>query len=170
MKNIRDNLVQSVVHKPVAPRVDQTIHYRSPECRDPQMQMPESASCSFNNFSVQPMNNGRQTNGDTLRDKAYSLQPPQPAPSNQFSYVRGDQHVRPRRDVPPPSHSNRFHHVQNVGRENCYNNHERMKPPLYELHERWRFAEPFSGKVLKRSYQKKQSSVRMSFFAWVSFS
>ncbi|XP_035551522.1 protein HUA2-LIKE 3 isoform X3 [Juglans regia] len=143
--NIRDNLVQSVVQKPVAPRVDQTVHYCSPECRDPQMQMPESASCSFSNFSVQPVNNGHQTNGDTLRDKAYSLQPPQPAPSNQFSYSRGDQRVRPRRDVPPPSYSNRFHHVQNVGRENSYNNHERMKPPPYELHERWRFAAPFSG-------------------------
>ncbi|KAG6703674.1 hypothetical protein I3842_07G097000 [Carya illinoinensis] len=143
--NIRDNLVQSVVQKHVAPRVDQTVYYRSPEYRDPQMQMPESASCSFSNFSVQPVNNGRQTNGDTLRDKAYSLQPPQPALSNQFSYSRGDQRVRPRRDVPPSSYSNRFHHVQNVGRENSYNNHERMKPPPYELHEHWRFAAPFSG-------------------------
>jgi hypothetical protein len=153
MQNIRDNLVQSVVHQPIAPRVEQTMHYRSPECRDPQMQIPEHASCSFSNYSVQPVNNGQHTNGATLHDKAYNLRPPHPAPSSQFSYFHGDQHVRPQRDAPPPSYSNRFHFVQNVERENSGNNHERIKPPPYERHEHWRFpAPPFSGKVLKCSY------------------
>lgn len=144
--NMRDNLVQSVAQQPIAPRVDQTMHYRSPECRDPQMQMPESASCSFSNYSVQPVNNGRHTNGATLHDTAYTLRPPHPAPSNQFSYFHGDQHVRPRRDAPPPSYSNRYHFVQNVERENSCNSHERIKPPPYEHQEHWRFpAPPFSG-------------------------
>lgn len=157
MQNMRDNLVQSVVQQSIAPRVDQTMHYRSPECRDPQMQMPEAASCSFSNYSVQPVNNGRHTNGAaTLHDKAYPLPPPHPAPSNQFSYFHGDQHVRPRRDAPPPTYSNRFHFVQNVERENSCNNHERIKPPLYDCHEHWRFpAPPFSGKVLKCSFWEK---------------
>ncbi|KAG7967449.1 hypothetical protein I3843_08G099900 [Carya illinoinensis] len=143
--NMRDNLVQSGSLQPVPPRVDQTIRYHSPDFRDPQMQMPESTSCSFSSSSIQPVNNGRQTNGDTLCDKGYTLHPPHPAPSNQFSYFQGDQRVRPRRDALPPSYSNRFH-VQNFDRENSYNNHERTKPPPYELHEHWRFpAPPFSG-------------------------
>lgn len=142
--NMRDNI--SVAQEPVAQRIDQSIRYRSPECRDPSMQMAESASCSFSNFSAQPVNNGRQTDGATLHNKNYSLRPPHPAPSNQFSYFQGDQRVRPHRDAPSPSFSNRFHYAQNADRENSYNNHERMKPPPYELHEHWRFpAPPFSG-------------------------
>lgn len=150
MQNMQDNIVQSVAQEPVVQRVDQTIRYRSPEWRDPSTQMAESASCSFSNFCGQAVNNGRQTNGATLHNKNYGLRPPHPAPSNQFSYFHGDQRVRPRRDAPPPSYSNRFHFGQNVDRENSYNNHERMKPPPYEHHDQWRFpAPPFSGKFYK---------------------
>lgn len=159
--NMRDNLVQSGVHQPISSRIDQTMRYHSPEFRDPQMQIPESASCSFSGYSVEPMNSGRHSNGSNLHDKGYSLRPPHPAPSNQFSYFHGER-VRPRRDAPPPSYSNRFHFVPDVERENSYNNHERIKPPPYERHEHWRFPAPhFSGP--RYPYKGKTSYARVPY-------
>lgn len=128
-------MVQSVSQQPNAPRINPTIsdalHYHASECRDPQRQMPESFP------------------GPNYHNKGYSLRPPHPPASNQFSYVRGEQHFKPRREAaPPPSYSNRYPFVQNWDRENFYNNHERIKQAPHEPHDSWRFPpHSFSGKL-----------------------
>ncbi|PON52850.1 RNA polymerase II-binding domain containing protein [Trema orientale] len=131
--NMQDPKVQSVGQQSNAPRINQTIsdavHYHASECRDPQRQMPESF------------------HGPNYHNKGYPLRPPHPPPSNQFSYVRGEHHFKPRReDAPRPSYSNGHHFVQNWDRENFYNNHERIKQAPHEFHDSWRFPpHSFSG-------------------------
>ena len=129
-----------------APRCSQPIsdavQYQVSEYRE--TQMPES-TCSFNSYPVPPPDNFRHS--DTMHNKGYSIRPPHHLPSNQFSFVHGEQHAKHRRDFPPPSsYSNRQHFVQNMERENFYNNHERIKPPPYDYRERWDASAPYSGK------------------------
>lgn len=149
LQNVHDSRVPPPPQQLNGPRINQAIpdavHYHGAESRDLHRQMPDSTSCSYSSF---PSNSGRnipQTDGPTFHGKGYPLRPPHAPPSNQFSYVKGDHHVKPRREVPPPYH-NRFDFMQNGDREHYYNNHERMKPAPYEPRENWRFpAHSYSG-------------------------
>lgn len=132
-----------------APRSSQPIsdaaHYQVPEYREMHMHMPESTS-SFNSFPVRPPDNFRHSDGVTLHDKGYSIRPPRHVPSDQFSFVHGQQHMKHRREAPPPPpYSNRQHFVLNMERENFYNNHERLNPPPYDYLERWDVPAPYPG-------------------------
>ncbi|XP_050366914.1 protein HUA2-LIKE 2 isoform X1 [Argentina anserina] len=140
--NVHDCRVPPPCQQLNKPRINQAIpdavHYHHTESRDLHGQMPDSTSCSYSSY---PSNSGRNmphTDGATFYNKGYPLWPPHAAPSNQFSYVKGDHHVKPRREVPPPYH-NRFDYMQNGDREHYNNNHERTKPAPYEPHESWRF-------------------------------
>ncbi|KAL5561638.1 hypothetical protein UlMin_031385 [Ulmus minor] len=138
-----NNMVHSVGQQSNGPRVNRTIpeamHYHVSECRDPHREMPEP-SCSFNSFPAQPIRNILPTDGATFHNKGYPLRPPHPPSSDQFSYVREEQHFKPRREpVPPPSYSNRYHFSPNWDRENYYNNHERIKRTPHEFNDNWRF-------------------------------
>ncbi|GAU47164.1 hypothetical protein TSUD_28870 [Trifolium subterraneum] len=118
--------------------------YHVPEYRE--MHVPES-TCSFNSFPVPPPINYRHSDGVSMHDRRHSIRPPRHVPSNQFSFVHGEQHVRHRREVPPPPpYSNRQHFVENMEREHFYhNNHERFKPPPYDYRERWDAPPPYPG-------------------------
>lgn len=145
---MQDNMVQSVAQQSNAPRSNRTIsdaaQYHASESRDTQTQMPESTSSSFSSFSVQSARNVPQSDGVTFHNTGYPLRPPHPPPSDQFSYVQGDQHFKSRREAaPPPSYSSRFHYGHNGDRENYYDNHERMKPAPYEHRESWRKPAPY---------------------------
>ena len=151
LQTVKDNTLHSMAEPLAAARNSQptsdTVHYRVPDRRDMHMQIPES-SCSFNTFPVQPSHNFRNSDGVTLHNKGYTLRPPQPVPSNQFSFVHGER-VKPEREaLPPPLCSNRHHFVQDMKRENFYNNHERSKPPPYDYRERWNPPTPYSGKIV----------------------
>ncbi|XP_027353414.1 protein HUA2-LIKE 2-like [Abrus precatorius] len=127
--------------EPISDAVQYTVH----ECRDRQMQMPES-TCSFNTYPGQPPDNSRNTDGVTMHNKGYSLRPPHYVPSHQFSFVHGERRMMSEREVPPPpSFSNRHHFAQNMTRENVYDNHERLNPPSYDYQERWGVPAPYSG-------------------------
>ncbi|XP_028762210.1 protein HUA2-LIKE 2 isoform X2 [Neltuma alba] len=144
---VKDNPLPSVTEALAAPRDNQPLHevvpYRVPECRDMPMQLPESTS-SFSSHPPPP-DNFRYFDGASVHAKGYPLRPPHQVPSNQFSFVHGDQHVKPRREAPPPSYSNRHHSMHNTERENFRNNHDRLKPPPYDFRERWRVPAPYSG-------------------------
>lgn len=149
LQSVQDNSLPSMTQPLAAPRNSQPlcegVHYRVPECRDMPMQTPESTSSS-SSFPVPPPSNFRYFDGVTMHNKGYPLRPPHQVPSNQFSFVRGDQHAKPWREVPTPSFSNRHHSVQNMERENFRNNHDRLKPPPYDFRDRWRGPVPYSGK------------------------
>lgn len=134
---------------------DNTLHSTQPLaaprnieiCRDMLMQIPKS-TCSFNTFPVQPADNSRSSDG-VMHNKGYSLRPPHHMPSNQFSFVRGEHHVKSQREVPPPpSYSNAGHFTKNMKRENNCNNHERLKPPPCDYQESWNFPAPYSGNIV----------------------
>ncbi|XAR61231.1 hypothetical protein NMG60_11034876 [Bertholletia excelsa] len=156
-QNMKENLYQNVVQQPIVPRtnsgISDAVCYQAPESRDVQMQtrlIESASSCSFGSLPVsqpsiqlinnsQPVNNHQQNDGTTFHSKAYHLRPPQPAPSNQFSYVNADNRVKLLRDVPPPTYPNRVHFVES--RE-----HDRIKLAPREFRETWRFAGPsYSG-------------------------
>ncbi|KAM1169409.1 hypothetical protein ACFX13_031904 [Malus domestica] len=144
--NVHGNRVQPPPQQLNSPRVNHTIpdavHYRAPECRDHQRQMPDSTSCSYGSFPTYLERNVPHSDGATFHNEGYSLRPPHAPPSNQFSYVQGDQQGNPQHEAPPPYH-NRFDYGD---RESYYNNHERMKPGPYEPHDSWRFpSHYFSG-------------------------
>lgn len=125
------------------------VHYHGSEYRE--VHMPES-TCSFNSFPVPPVNY-QHSDGVAMNNRGYSIRPPCHVPSNQFSFVHGEHHVRHQREVPPPPpppppYSNRQHFAENLEREHFYNNnHERLKPPPYDYRERWDVPPPYSGKI-----------------------
>ncbi|KAL2323576.1 hypothetical protein Fmac_027955 [Flemingia macrophylla] len=148
-QTLKDNPFHSVAQPITAPRDNQPIsdavHRQVPEYIEMQMHLPES-TCSVNSFPVPPSDNFQHNDGVTMHNKGYSIRPPQHVPSNQFSFVNGEQHVKHRREVlPPPSYSSRRHFVQNMERENFYNNHERLGPPPYDYQERWNVPVPYPG-------------------------
>lgn len=128
-------------------RSTDAVQFQISECRDVQMQIPES-TCSFNTFPVRPPENCRSADGFTMHNKGI-LRPPQRVPSDQFSFVHAEHRPKSQREVPPPhSYSNRHHFVQSMRRENFYNNHERLEPSPYEYRERWNSRTPYSGKIM----------------------
>lgn len=116
-------------------------------------QAPNSANSSFSspavtNPVVRAVNNMPPADG--AFNKRFRLRPPHPAPSNQFSYVQSDQRVQSHRDIPPPSHPNRFH-VPNSENGNFYREHDRMKLAPVDIGERWR-TPPFHGKDIPQMF------------------
>ncbi|RYR51533.1 hypothetical protein Ahy_A06g026549 isoform A [Arachis hypogaea] len=148
---VRDNMHHSMAEPMTAPRSSQPINdavcYQDPEQRGMHMTVPEP-SCSFKTSMAQPQHSFRYSDGATLQHNGYPLRPPQPVPSDQFSFVHGEQ-LKPPRDGPPPPpppfHSHRHHFVQNMQRENFSSNHDRSKPPPYDYQERWNPPMPYSG-------------------------
>ncbi|KAI5426742.1 hypothetical protein KIW84_032242 [Lathyrus oleraceus] len=134
----------SVAHHLDSPRNSRPMdaaQFQIPECRDVEMQIPESP-CSFNTHPpVRPPENSRSADGFTMHNEGYILRPPHRVPSDQFSFIHAENRPKPQREVPPPpSYSNRQHFVQNTRRENFYNTHERdgMRCNTRALHEqRW---------------------------------
>ncbi|PKI70596.1 hypothetical protein CRG98_009101 [Punica granatum] len=150
VQNVQGNM--GPPHPPVPPRADQRnfsgSHYHNSESRDPpqQMPMPDPPNHAYNRRS---MENGEHEDGSRFNNgRGYQMRPPYAPPSNHFSYGQSDQRGRPRRDGPPP-YSGRIHHQHNRGNGNYHhNNHERMKPPPYEVRDNWRFSSPYSGEAL----------------------
>ncbi|KAL1331499.1 hypothetical protein HN51_048760 [Arachis hypogaea] len=146
MQMQKDNAPHSMAQPLAAPRCRQPIsdamQYQVSDCREIPM---SDSNCSFNSYPVPPPDNFRHS--DNMHN-GYSIRPPQHVPSNQFSFVHGEQHVKHhhQRDFPPPSaYSNRSHFMQNMERDNLYNNHERMKQPPYDYREGWDVPPPYSG-------------------------
>lgn len=147
---MKDNPLHSMANPLAAPSSSQPIS-DAVQCRETQMHMPES-TCSFNSYPVRG-DNFRHSDGTTMHNKGYSIRPPHHVPSNQFSFVHGEQHGKHHREFPPPpSYPTRQHLVQNMERENFYNNHERLKPPPYDYRERWNAPVPYSGKIRITSF------------------
>lgn len=147
--DLQDDLRQPLTQNSVPPRINPSLSNavlcRTPECRD-QMQVQHCDSTrSFSNYPVCQSNNVHRTDGPSFHHKAYPPRPQHPPPSNQFSYVQANQHVKSRREIPPPSYFNRFQHSHDFDCGNFYNNHERMRPGPYELNDGWRFPAPFPG-------------------------
>lgn len=155
LQNVRENLHQFGPQQPVAPGVNSinsdTVLYQASESRDVKMQtqIPDFSSNPGSHQPAVPVNGVQQTDGSTFYNKGYHLPPPQPAPSNQFSYVQSDQQVHSVREVPPPPppYPNRAHFVQSTDGGGFCNDHDRMKMAPHEHRESWRFPGPsFSGK------------------------
>ncbi|PSS06395.1 Protein HUA2-LIKE like [Actinidia chinensis var. chinensis] len=147
--NIKENLHQFMDQQPVAPRISSdAVCYQAPESRDVNMQtqiQDSSSSCSFSNIPlphppIRPVNGSQQADGATFYNNAYHLRPPQPAHSNQFSYVQADQ--RSLREVPPPPFPNRDHFGQSTDGGDFYTDHDRMKLAPNEHRDSWRFSGP----------------------------
>ncbi|XP_011033682.1 PREDICTED: HUA2-like protein 3 [Populus euphratica] len=143
--DLRQPLTQNSVPSRINPSLSNAVPCRTPECRD-QMQVQHCDSTrSFSNYPVCQSNNVHRTDGPSFHHKAYPPRPQHPPPSNQFSYVQANQHVKSRREIPPPSYFHRFQHSHDFDCGNFYNNHERMRPGPYELNDGWRFPAPFPG-------------------------
>lgn len=147
--DLQDDLRQPLTQNSVPPRINPSLSNgvlcHTPECRD-QMQVQHCDSTrSFSNYPVCQSNNVHRTDGPSFHHKAYPPRPQHPPPSNQFSYVQANQHVKSRREIPPPSYFRRFQHSHDFDCGNFYNNHERMGPGPYELNDGWRFPAPFPG-------------------------
>ncbi|KAF9669411.1 hypothetical protein SADUNF_Sadunf14G0104900 [Salix dunnii] len=147
--DLQDDLRQPSTQNSVAPRINPSLSNavlcRTPECRD-QIQVQHCDSTrSFSNYPGCQSNNIHRTDGPSFHHKAYPPRPQHPPPSNQFSYVQANQHVKSRREIPPPSYFHRFQPSHNFDCGNFYNNHERMGPGPYELNDGWRFPAPFPG-------------------------
>ncbi|KAJ6674838.1 PWWP DOMAIN PROTEIN [Salix viminalis] len=147
--DLQDDLRQPSTQNSVAPRTNPSLSNavpcRTPECRD-QIQVQHCDSTrSFSNYPVCQSNNVHRTDGPSFHHKAYPPRPQHPPPSNQFSYVHANQHVKSRREIPPPSYIHRFQPSHNFDCGNFSNNHERMGPGPYELNDGWRFPAPFPG-------------------------
>lgn len=143
LQAVNGKTFHSVAHHLDSPRNSRPMdaaQFQIPECRDVEMQIPESP-CSFNTHPVRPPENSRSADGFTMHNEGYILRPPHRVPSDQFSFIHAENRPKPQREVPPPpSYSNRQHFVQNTRRENFYNTHERdgMRCNTRALHEqRW---------------------------------
>ncbi|KAF7120671.1 hypothetical protein RHSIM_Rhsim13G0022600 [Rhododendron simsii] len=158
--NVRENLHQFGAQQPVAPGVNSinsdAVLYQAPESRDVKMQtqIPDFSSNPGPHQPTLPMNGVQQSDGTTFYNKGYHLPPPQPAPSNQFSYVQSDQQVQSLRELPPPppppppppSYPNRAHFAQSTDGGSFCPDHDRMNVAPREHRESWRFPGPsFSG-------------------------
>lgn len=147
--DLQDDLRQPSTQNSVAPRINPSLSNavpcRTPECRDQIQAQHCDSTRSFSNYPVCQSNNVHRTDGPSFHHKAYPPRPQHPPPSNQFSYVQANQHVKSRREIPPPSYIHRFQPSHNFDCGNSYNNHERMGPGPYELNDGWRFPAPFPG-------------------------
>ncbi|XP_038683599.1 protein HUA2-LIKE 2-like isoform X2 [Tripterygium wilfordii] len=148
-----DDLQQQLAHQSVPLRLNSSIpssmHYHAPKSRDHQIPAQDLDSTGIHVRSA----NNLPSDTSSLHHKAEPPRPPHPAPSNQFSYFQNGQHMKSRRDDPPPSYPHRSHSARNFDRGNFYNDggnfyneHERIKPAPYEIGDSWRFPAPrYSG-------------------------
>ncbi|KAJ4829131.1 hypothetical protein Tsubulata_011817 [Turnera subulata] len=143
-QNMHDDMRQSVPQHSVAsrmnPSMSNAVRFHGPEFRD-QMQICESTS-SYGTYPVHQTSSIQHSDGPSFHRNPYPPRPPHPPPSSQFSYVQGGQHMKSRRDTPPPSYSNRYHSSHNFDGANYYDNHERTRSVSYEPCEDWRFHTP----------------------------
>ncbi|KAH6826032.1 hypothetical protein C2S53_001469 [Perilla frutescens var. hirtella] len=100
------NRANQTVLPRVKPTATDAVHHRNRENKDFEAKMyrhmPDSSSaCSYNDRHTSHLSSRASNKG------GFHLRPPHPAPSNQFSYVH-EQSIPSRRDIPPPSQSNRF--------------------------------------------------------------
>ncbi|KZV32406.1 hypothetical protein F511_03689 [Dorcoceras hygrometricum] len=121
-----------------------SMHHRARDNKDFEAQVPRQIpdninNCSFNDrptsyLSAQGSNRIHPGEGF---NKGLHVRPPHPAPSNQFSYPQQRQ-IQSRRDLPPPSHPNRFH-MRNEDSSNFYRDRDRNKiVPRDNIGECWR--------------------------------
>lgn len=174
LQNVRENLHQFGAQQPVAPGVNSinsdAVLYQAPESRDVKMQtqIPDFSSNPGPHQPVLPMNGVQQSDGATFYNKGYHLPPPQPAPSNQFSYVQSDQQVQSLRELPPPppppSYPNRAHFAQSTDGGSFCTDHDRMNVAPHEHRDSWRFPGPsFSGKLCVLIWLRDSTSGHTSF-------
>ncbi|KAL3531370.1 hypothetical protein ACH5RR_010692 [Cinchona calisaya] len=154
-ENVEDDLYNYTAEQPITPGVNHTLsddvrcstHSRIDFHSQVPKQIPNSTNCSFSNPSVSlppicAVNNIPLADG--AFNNSFCLRPPHPASSNQFSYVQADQRVQSHRDIPPPSHPNRFH-LQNTENGNFYRDRDSMKLASCDIGEHWRTPPPFLG-------------------------
>ncbi|KAL0435770.1 UNVERIFIED_CONTAM: protein HUA2-LIKE 3 [Sesamum radiatum] len=154
-QNFNSSLEESTVNQSALSRVNPStvdaghLHVhdnKSFEAKLPR-QMPEANSVS--SFSDNPTSflSGRGSNSIQPTDtfsKGFHLRPPHPAPSNQFSYVQ-EQRIQSRRDIPPPSHLNRYR-AHNAENRNFYRDRDRNKyRPRDNIGECWKPPFPSPG-------------------------
>ncbi|KAL8530701.1 hypothetical protein ACS0TY_007655 [Phlomoides rotata] len=142
-RNFQDKTANQLPRvKPTA--ATDSVHHRVRENKDFEAQVPRempnsSSASSFSDRSTSHLSN-RASNGTPRNDafsKGFHLRPPHPAPSDQFLYVQ-EQRIQSRRDIPPPSHSNRFH-TRNAENGNFYRDRGRNKfVPRDNIGECWR--------------------------------
>ncbi|KAF9604694.1 hypothetical protein IFM89_009130 [Coptis chinensis] len=132
------------------------VQYHAPGYRDLGKQslrpgyFSSSSSCrraSSPRPSVHTRNNVQHTNGATLHNKSYHLQPPPPRLSNQFSYVQADQRRQSWMEA-SSSFTRRYPYGHDRHREDMYENGERMDFAPHDIGERYRMGTPVhSGPV-----------------------
>ncbi|XP_057780454.1 protein HUA2-LIKE 3-like [Salvia miltiorrhiza] len=129
----------------IKPRTLDMVHHRHYDNRDSEAQLPRQMPyCSNNrpcNDQPTPHFSGRSSNGfhpaDGAFSKGFHLPPPHPAPSDHFSYVQ-EPRVQSRRDIPPPSHPNRFP-SRSAENGNFYRDRDRYKSGQRDnIGEHWR--------------------------------
>lgn len=132
------------------PTTTDAVHHRVRENKDFEAKMhrqiPDSSSaCSYSDRHTSHLSSRASYSSqrtDSFNKGGFHLRPPHPAPSNQFSYVH-EQSIPSRRDIPPPSHSNRFQ-TRNTENGNFYKDRGRNKFVLHDnIGESWR--PPFSS-------------------------
>ncbi|XP_073315122.1 protein HUA2-LIKE 3-like isoform X2 [Primulina huaijiensis] len=148
-QNFDNDLPGSMAKQPGLPRMKSTnldsVHHRVRDNKDFEAQVPRQIpdninTCSFNDrptshLSAQGSN--RIQPGEGGFNKGLHVRPPQPAPSNQFSYPQQRQ-IQSRRDLPPPSHPNRFH-MRNEENSHFYRDRDTNKfVPRDNIGECWR--------------------------------
>ncbi|KAK4418245.1 protein HUA2-LIKE 3 [Sesamum alatum] len=154
-QNFNSNLQESTVNQSALSRFEPTsrdapyLHVhdnKGIQAKRPR-QMPEANSassfsdCPASYLSCRGSNSIQPT--DTF-SKGFHLRPPHPAPSNQFSYVQG-QRIPSRRDIPPPSHLNRYR-AHNAENGKFYRDRDRNKyGPRDNIGECWKPPFPSSG-------------------------
>ncbi|KAK1372948.1 Glutathione peroxidase [Heracleum sosnowskyi] len=109
-----------------------------------------SGGVPVSRLQVQPVNSAPHINGALSQKKSFHLRPPQPAPSNQFSYVKSDhqkpEHRTPTREIPSLSYPNRLHFLRNRDRGNFYVDHDRFEAGPHDVGNNWSHSEPsFAG-------------------------
>uniref|UniRef100_A0A2P2LKI4 Protein HUA2-LIKE 2 n=1 Tax=Rhizophora mucronata TaxID=61149 RepID=A0A2P2LKI4_RHIMU len=124
----------------INPSVSNAVHYHASQGRDQMWRHVCDSTGSCSGYLVRPFNDFEQTDGHSFHHKQYPPRPPHHPPSHHFSYVHPRNYTRSRRETSSPSH--RFHSSHNADAGNFYDNHERMRPSLYEQSENWRYTPP----------------------------
>ncbi|KAJ8748357.1 hypothetical protein K2173_002994 [Erythroxylum novogranatense] len=144
--DVQDDLRQFVPQQSIASRINKSVlnggDYNAPECRDQLRNQACDSTASCTSFSVRSIRDVQHSDDLSFRHKSYPPRPPHQPPSNHFSYVPSDHHMRCRRGTPPPSYSHRYNALHNTDGGNHYNNHERMRRTPYEMNENWRYPPP----------------------------
>lgn len=109
-----------------------------------------SGSVPVSGPSVHPVNRAPQVNGALSQKKAFHVRPPQPALSNQFSYLKADHRKADQRtqmrEIPLQSYPNRSHFLRNRDRGNFLGDNDRFEAGSHDFGNNWSHSEPsFAG-------------------------